>query len=105
MPYCQNGSLSRFLFKVYKKTEKLPIDFILYICKQMILAVHSLHTLSNMAHLDLKQDNYVITDCFRIVLIDFGQSESISAMLNHPTGTRLFQAPEITRIIEDKVAL
>ena len=84
-----------FLMKANRLGVALPKRFRLYLCKQMILAVHSLHTLSNMAHCDLKPDNFVITDAFKLALIDFGHSQLLGDTLKFVTGTNDYQPPEI----------
>ena len=48
-----------------------------------------------MSHGDLKPDNMVITELFKIALIDFCHSEVISSRLTHVTGTEVYQPPEI----------
>ena len=65
----------------------------------MILAVDSFHPLSKMSHGDLKPDNMVITELFKVALIDFCHSEQITARLNHETGTLVYQPPEIRQDI------
>jgi serine/threonine protein kinase len=94
MAYCKHGTVLDFLMKANSKNIELPLQFRLYLLKQMILAVHSLHTHNGMAHCDLKPDNMVITDSFKIALIDFCHSDHLSSRLHHVTGTTDYQPPE-----------
>lgn len=100
LPYCKNGTLLDFLIEARRRNIELPLPFKLYLLKQMILAVHSLHTLSGLAHCDNKPDNMVITDSFKIALIDFCHSEPLGSRLTHVTGTFAYQPPELRWAID-----
>ncbi len=87
LPYCRNGTLKDLILKAREKNDTLPIGLVLYICKQVILAVHTLRKLGNLAHCDIKPENLVLTKGFLLALIDFGHLELLDSMLEHETGT------------------
>ena len=60
----------------------------------MIQAVKDLHD-SGMAHLDIKPDNFVVKEDFKIALIDFGLSENVNSVLTIRTGTPEYYPPEM----------
>lgn len=53
------------------KKEHLSSDLKRVLCSEIVRSVHYLHTEVNRAHLDLKPDNFVITDSYKLALIDF----------------------------------
>ena len=79
----RNESILSFILKANKLKFDLPINFRLNLMKQMILAVDSFHTLSKMSHGDLKPDNMVFNELFKVALIDFCHSELIAPRLYH----------------------
>ena len=58
--------------------------------------MHHLHKVNGFAHGDLKPDNLVLNDENRLVAIDFGHSEKISATIDHEVGTPGYRAPEVS---------
>jgi serine/threonine protein kinase len=54
-----------------------------------------MHFVDEMAHGDIKGDNIMFTDDFRLVLIDFGFSEQVTTVLKTFTGTPAYNGPEI----------
>ena len=73
LPYAKHGCLIDYLMKHEKR---IPYQLRLYFFKQILLAVYELHKRHGLAHLDLKPDNLVITDDFKIALIDFANTEN-----------------------------
>ena len=49
-----------------------------------------------MAHGDVKPDNSMITDDFRVVLIDFGHSRKVNELIKHEVGTDVYRGPEVS---------
>ena len=54
-----------------------------------------MHNTNNLAHLDLKAENIVITDSLDIALIDFCFSKDSEKPISILIGTRFYMAPEI----------
>lgn len=50
-----------------------------------------------MAHGDLKPENLVLSDDNRLVAIDFGHTEKVTARINHLVGTPGYQAQEMLK--------
>ena len=48
-----------------------------------------------IAHLDIKPDNFLITDDYRLVLTGFNFTQPCGIMLNDNIGTTQYQPPEI----------
>ena len=48
-----------------------------------------------MAHGDVKPDNSMITDDFRVVLIDFGHAKKVNELIKHQVGTDAYRGPEV----------
>ena len=96
MEYCPNGDLLDFL----KHTSKgaLPAKIAKSIFHQIIDAVQFLHHQGQVAHLDLKPDNILLTDDFHVKLCDLGFSQSIHNRLYKGFGTDGYKAPEIYKI-------
>lgn len=77
MEYCQHGDL----FDVLKKTGKMDPQFAKHYFMQLLDGVEHLHSKAGVAHLDLKLENILIGDDFKLKLCDFGFSESISQLI------------------------
>lgn len=54
-----------------------------------------MHNVNNLAHLDLKPDNLVITDDLTLAFIDFGHTNRKTAMLDCIVGTDSYMPPEV----------
>ena len=64
----------------------------------MVAGVAHVHS-RGVAHLDVKPSNFVVSDNFRVQLIDFSISKVIpaSGMIAGAGGSRGYRAPEILR--------
>ena len=89
-----------FYTKSVKQGIKPSKELSEYLFKQIIMIVHTLHTVYGMAHLDLKPDNFVITHDFKLALIDFCHSDLLDSIQRIITGTSLYQPPEQRFFIE-----
>ena len=54
-----------------------------------------MHMNAAMAHGDIKPDNLVLDNMFRVLLIDLGHAERIEARVRHCTGTRGYRPVEV----------
>ena len=54
-----------------------------------------MHEVDNMAHGDLKVDNFVISDDFGLKLIDFAHSAKLTSSSRSRIGTPNYHAPEV----------
>ena len=103
-PLLSNGSVLDFLIKAVKLGRRLSLDLQQYICKQICEALKYMHQVDLMAHGDIKGDNVMITDDYRMILIDFGFSEPVEETVQHFTGTPSYNGPEINEINEYSIA-
>ncbi|XP_061167122.1 serine/threonine-protein kinase MRCK alpha-like isoform X2 [Saccostrea echinata] len=101
MDYYCGGDLLTLLSKY---EDRLPEDMARFYIAEMVLAIHSLHTM-NYVHRDIKPDNVLLDLTGHIVLADFG---SCLKMLDDGTvqssvavGTPDYISPEILRAMED----
>jgi serine/threonine protein kinase len=67
----------------------------LYLLKQILHSIYHMHYQNGLAHLDLKPDNIVLTDDYRLSLIDFGHTNLVSTDLYTVVGTDQYMAPEV----------
>ena len=61
----------------------------------MCKALKYLHLADERAHGDVKPDNSMITEDFRVILIDLGHSEPIKKLIKHTIGTPAYRGPEV----------
>ena len=96
MDLLQGGSLKQFI----DKKENISEDEVALIMKQILEAVHYMHT-NNFMHKDLKPENIMFkfkNNISSISIADFGLATKINSFqeINHgdQTGTYLYMAPE-----------
>lgn len=61
----------------------------------MVEGVFSLHVNAGVAHGDIKPDNLVLSDAFKMLMIDLGHADRVDAVVNHPTGTPAYRPAEV----------
>lgn len=61
----------------------------------MIECLDFMHSINNLAHLDIKPDNIVLTDDLTLAFIDFGQTNAKDTELNIVVGTDAYMPPEV----------
>lgn len=66
-----------------------------FVFLQVCQAINALHTQANLAHLDIKLENILVSEDGSVKLCDFGMVESIEADLVKRQGTEMYMAPEI----------
>ena len=70
----------------------------LKILRQILNALHHLHSVVGHAHLDLKFENFVIDeDTKALKLIDFGNSEEVDTLGETMKGTINYTPPEVAK--------
>ena len=95
MQFVKNGSLYDHL---HEKGNKPSLQQSLTWAKQISYAISSLHS-KDIAHLDLKSSNVLLSDSMEALICDFGTSRKVeqTTKLSDETGTRRWMAPEITK--------
>ena len=91
MEYCPNGDL----FDLVKKTGKLSENLAKSLFLQLTNAVEYLHSSAEVAHLDLKLENILIGNDYKLKLCDFGFAEDLKSKVLKNKGTDGYKAPEI----------
>jgi len=89
------------LMRAAKMKRRLSNKTILYLFRQILMAVHELRTVSNLCHLDIKPDNFAIRPDGTLALIDFGHAMPPGILTNRRTGTKDYAAPEVAFSIEN----
>lgn len=74
---------------------KLSENLIAYLMKQLLECLYCLHEEIGLAHLDLKPENIVLTDDYKLAFIDFGCSVSKNIVATSIVGTKSYMAPEL----------
>ena len=67
---------------------KLSIKLQRYLARQVCSAIFYLHTKDKLAHGDIKPDNIVVTQDYKLALIDLGHTERRQAFVQKWTGTQ-----------------
>ncbi|XP_048738047.2 serine/threonine-protein kinase MRCK alpha-like isoform X4 [Ostrea edulis] len=101
MDYYCGGDLLTLLSKY---EDRLPEDMARFYIAEMVLAIHSLHTMSYV-HRDIKPDNVLLDLTGHIVLADFGSCLRLlddgTVQSSVAVGTPDYISPEILRAMED----
>lgn len=74
LPYYRNGTLLDLLMKANINNNRLSTGLKNYLWLQCLLCVYDLLGRSGLSHLDLKPDNFIFDDNWRLMLIDFGHT-------------------------------
>ncbi|KEG10945.1 protein kinase [Trypanosoma grayi] len=87
------------LFEILEDDKKLPEDVVQRIAKQLVQALHYLHS-NRIMHRDMKPQNILIGQNGSVKLADFGFARSMSyntMVLTSIKGTPLYMAPELVQ--------
>ena len=87
------------LFEILEHDGRLPEREVRRIAKQLVLALHYLHS-NRIIHRDMKPQNVLVGRGGRIKLCDFGFARTMSGtsfVLTSIKGTPLYMAPEVVR--------
>ena len=60
----------------------------------MVEAVSFVHG-RKMTHLDIKDENMIVSPDFHVKLLDFDRARPAKGLVDCPTGTPRYQAPEV----------
>lgn len=92
MELCKHGSL----FDLIERTGGIQDDDLLkFMFLQICDGVQSLHQKASYAHLDLKLENILIDNDFKLKVCDFGAAQPIDLKLTGKYGTEGYNAPEV----------
>jgi serine/threonine protein kinase len=83
------------LFDIILKGGYLPERIAKKLFLQLLDAVEYLHIKSKVAHLDIKLENILIDNDFKLKLCDFGFIEDLSTRVLKRSGTDGYRAPEV----------
>ncbi|CDI75391.1 Tyrosine kinase-like (TKL) protein, putative [Eimeria praecox] len=93
--YLDGGNIFDIL---YENKANIPAEIRLRMCRQLIEAVHFLHTEKRLVHRDLKTANLVVDSEYNIRLCDFGKTRSLEQhgklKLEDNGGSPRYMAPE-----------
>ena len=89
--YCKYGDLFQ-LASQSKTLFKPNVCHTLFY--QILKSVDFLHSACELAHNDLKLENFVVDEYFRVKLIDFAFCEKIGSLITKPRGTLQYLSPE-----------
>lgn len=100
MDYCFSEDLHSFYFSGHKKLNfEYNKQIIIHTILNMTQSIIELHS-HGFVHLDIKLENFILTDKKQIKLIDFGTAHKMTdreRKLETITGTRGYSPPEIYR--------
>ncbi len=102
IPYMPHGTLLDLLMKANQKQHILSPELKQYLIGQLVVAVDFLHSTNGLAHLDIKPDNIVLTDNFKLAINDFSFVEKLNSIISHTTGTDQYMAPEVRRTMNSQ---
>jgi serine/threonine protein kinase len=74
---------------------KLSIRLQRYLVRQVCSGLFYLHTQDGLAHGDIKPDNIIVTQDYKLALIDLGHTENLDAQIQKWTGTPNYRPAEV----------
>ena len=92
--YCEQGDL----FDIVKSKGALTKGIADTLFYNILDGLQCMHQLGEVAHLDLKLENILLTQDFRVKLCDFGFAQSTKLQCTKNLGTDAYKAPEIHKL-------
>ena len=99
LPFCCAEFAQGELFEILEDDQSLPEDVVQGIAKQLVRALHYLHS-NRIIHRDMKPQNILIGAGGTVKLCDFGFARAMSnntMVLTSIKGTPLYMAPELVQ--------
>ena len=87
------------LFQILEDDQSLPEDVVRSIARQLVRALHYLHT-NRIIHRDMKPQNILVSANGAVKLCDFGFARAMSSstlVVTSIKGTPLYMAPELVQ--------
>lgn len=94
--YCKFGDLFNLVSNGKTLFKPSICHTLLY---QILKSIDFLHSACGLAHNDLKLENFVIDEYFRVKLIDFAFCEKIDSSITKPRGTWQYLSPEAIQTV------
>ncbi|KAA6367842.1 MAG: putative AGC family protein kinase, partial [Streblomastix strix] len=97
LEYCSNGDLRKYIESMKKSRMEITPQLAYEIIAQIAFSMNQLHA-NGIIHSDLKPENVLLTEDFKVKLADFGLARQLQLGKDYTTnhgGTFLFQAPEV----------
>ncbi len=98
MEYCEGIDLEKFIDNYRNKKETIKEEIIYNITLGICLGLKELHN-NNIIHIDIKHANIIVSNNYKIKIVDFGVSKKIEKKktLTKYVGTSYYMAPELIK--------
>ncbi|KAA6381679.1 MAG: putative NEK protein kinase [Streblomastix strix] len=97
LEFCSNGDMRKYINDMRKMGADIKDERAFELIGQIVSAVNQLHDI-NIIHGDVKPENILMTEDFRIKLSDFGLARKLQEgreYITHLGGSTLFLSPEL----------
>ena len=98
MEYCEGTDLGKFILMYKNKKENIKENIVCSITLGICLGLEELHR-NNIIHRDIKPANIIVSDNYKIKIVDFGVSRKTSknSTMTKYIGTSYYMAPELIK--------
>ncbi|KAA6399303.1 MAG: hypothetical protein EZS28_005167 [Streblomastix strix] len=96
LEYCPEGDLRNYINKMKKTGMQIIIEKFYEMAGELAQSLNQLHS-NGILHMDLKPENVLLTDQFKVKLADFGLARQLQISQHYTTnhaGTWQYQPPE-----------